>query len=34
VIDGAPEVAQRSVDLHKHLIQMPCMDAPVRARWF
>ena len=34
VIDGAPEIAKLAVDLHKDLIQMPCMDAPVRARWF
>jgi hypothetical protein len=34
MVDGAPEVAEFAVDLHKSLIQMPCMDAPVRARWF
>jgi hypothetical protein len=32
MIDGAPEIAEFAVDLHEHLIQMPCMDAPVRAR--
>src|SRR5271169_1920835 len=34
MIDGAPEIAELAVDLHEHLIQMPCMDAPARARWF
>src|SRR5271166_6472679 len=32
VIDSPPEIAELAVDLHKDLIQMPCMDAPVRAR--
>src|SRR6202167_3186647 len=34
MVDRAPEVAEPAVDLYKHLIQMPCMDAPARARWF
>ena len=32
MVDGAPKVAELAVDLHKHLVQMPCMDAPARAR--
>src|SRR5580700_6212126 len=34
MIDGAPKITELAVDLHKHLIQMSCMDAPARARWF
>src|SRR5882672_12865190 len=34
VIDSPPEIAELAVDLHEHFIQMPCMDAPARARWF
>jgi hypothetical protein len=34
MIDRAPQIAELAVDLHERLIQMPCMDAPVRARWF
>ena len=34
VIDRPPQVAELAVDLHESLIQMPCMDAPARARWF
>jgi hypothetical protein len=34
MVDCAPQIAELAVDLHEHLIQMPCMDAPVRARWF
>jgi hypothetical protein len=29
VIDRAPQIAKLTVDLHKDLIQMPCMDAPL-----
>src|SRR5271155_1998705 len=34
MVDGAPQIAELAVDLHERLIQMPCMDAPARARWF
>ena len=34
VIDRPPQIAELAIDLHKDLIQMPCMDARVRARWF
>src|SRR5580700_810977 len=32
MVDCAPQIAELAVDLHKDLVQMPCMDAPARAR--
>src|SRR5260370_31325623 len=34
MVDGAPAITELAVDLHERLIQMPCMDAPARARCF
>ena len=34
MINGAPKITDLAVNLHEDLVQMPCMDAPVRARWF
>jgi hypothetical protein len=34
VVNRAPQPELPARNRHSHLIEMPCMDAPARARWF
>jgi hypothetical protein len=34
IVDRPPEPEPPAADQNRHFIEMPCMDAPARARWF